>query len=509
MIFKSLIELLINSFIPKEDIIPLFTNFSEIEKIINFKNLKKYEYIYLNKENIHKILYDNETNIKIQSNIPEKNLGFLFYIILLIKYNPYIVNYIYEFNYIDNLNNYRKKCNNTLNNFILSLIIIELINNFRVADEVYDDIYENKLEIIYDENEKIKNDEIILNEYHLDKNDIKSNNIEEIYIKIIISLIKEEKLKDYEFSTNIFNQLDLQFINITQKMYEKLISIFNINNNYIQKYIISKIEDLYDEEKINFYFIILKYIFKNSIYIYDVPILLNTRNIIIKLIKSDLEKFSEININNNHLKEKIDFVIKILCNSDYYYNKYLDSKNIKIKQILKYYKSFFFVSKKSDIMLLEKSINNLNAEIEYIKYYKDLENAKKYNARTPLIYYLLEKDELNDNDEDDINECIMKWDELEKAIKNKKIKKMRRDYKEMLKNYFNNNYNKNILLNIFSKNEYKYFINEVNEYSKIDNKNIEENNYYDNSELSKEISKIKVNENDFNSTDEISHKTIK
>jgi hypothetical protein len=40
MIFKSLIELLINSFIPKEDIIPLFTNFSEIEKIINFKNLK-------------------------------------------------------------------------------------------------------------------------------------------------------------------------------------------------------------------------------------------------------------------------------------------------------------------------------------------------------------------------------------------------------------------------------------------------------------------------------------
>jgi hypothetical protein len=40
MIFKSLIELLINSFIPKEDIIPLFKNFSEIEKIIDFKNLK-------------------------------------------------------------------------------------------------------------------------------------------------------------------------------------------------------------------------------------------------------------------------------------------------------------------------------------------------------------------------------------------------------------------------------------------------------------------------------------
>ena len=499
MIFKSLIELLINSYFPKEDIIQLYTQFSEIEKITSLRSLQKYEYIYLNKVNIHKILYDQEKVIKIPSNIPENNINFLFYILLLIKHQPYITNYVYEFNYIENINNLRKKCNNELNAFILSLIIIELIYNYRNAEDYYDNKYEKQLEILEKENETIKNSYKIKNEYNLNQNDIKSNNIEDIYIQIIISLIKEDKLKDYEFSSNIFNQLDLQSINITEKIYEKLLTVFNSKNNYIQKYIISKFEDLYDEQKINFYFIILKYIFKNTIYIYNIPLLLNTRNTIIKLLKSDIDKFSEFNTNNPHLKKKIDFVLKKLFESDYYYNKYLNSKFTKIKQILKYYKTFCIKSKKQEIILLEKSINNLDEEIQYEKYYKDLEKAQRLNVRSPLINYILEKDELDNNDEDDINECIMKWDELEKAIKYKKIKKMKSGYKEMLKNYFNNNDNKKILLNIFNEDEYNYFINEVNVnvYPKIYNKIFDENNYNETT-FSKEISQIK--DSNINST---------
>ena len=486
MNYKSLIEFLINSFIPKEDIIQLYTQFSEIEQIISFKSLQKYEHIYFNKKNIHEILYVQEKVIKIPSNILENNINVLFYIILLIKHETSTTNYIYDFNYIKNINNLRNKCKNELNTIILSLIIIELINNYRNADDFYDTKYEKQLELLEKENETIKNNDTIIIKYNLNHEDIKYNNIEEIYIQIIISLIKEEKLKDYDFSSNIFNQLDLQSINLTEKIYNKLLSVFNINNNYIKRYIISNIEDLYDEHKINFYFIILKYIFKSSIYIYYIPLLLNTRNTIIKLLKSDINKFSEFNTINPHLKEKIDFVLKSLFDSDYYYNKYLSSKFVKIKQIIKYYKTFLKKSKKHDIILLEKSINNLDKEIQYEKYYKDLEKAQKLNLRSPLINYILEKDKLNNNDE------------LENAIKNKKIIKIKKSYKEMLNNIFNNNDNKTILLNIFTEDEYNFFINEVNVYPKIYNKIFDENNYYYETTFLKEISQIK--DSNLNST---------
>ena len=128
-----------------------------------------------------------------------------------------------------------------------------------------------------------------------------------------------------------------------------------------------------------------------------------------------------------------------------------------------------------------------------------MEKAQKLNLRSSLINYILEKDELDNNDEDDINECIIKWDELEKAIKYKKIKKMKSGYKEILKNYFNNNDNKKILLNIFTEDEYNYFINEVNVnvYPKIYNNIFDENN---NCETTFSIAISQIKDSNLNST---------
>ena len=127
--FNKVLELLLQSFIPTNDKISLISKFSQIESLLKLKMERKFEYIYLNKVNIHKILQENKNIIRIQKNFHEKNIANLFYIILLIKYQPNITNYIYEFNYIENLNNLRKNGQNILTNFILSMIVIELINN--------------------------------------------------------------------------------------------------------------------------------------------------------------------------------------------------------------------------------------------------------------------------------------------------------------------------------------------------------------------------------------------
>ena len=89
------------------------------------------------------------------------------------------------------------------------------------------------------------------NKYESKKEDININN----------NIINNKK------NYNIINQLELENINITKIMFDELSQILNSNKSYINEYIILKEKDLYNEKKINFYFILLKYILKNSIYI--------------------------------------------------------------------------------------------------------------------------------------------------------------------------------------------------------------------------------------------------
>ena len=194
MVLEILFEKLIELFIPTNGKTSIISKYSQIKKLGNSKSSKLYEFFYLNKDNIHQILYETENIIIIPSNIKEINFNQLFYLILLIKQQSLFTDFIYKFDYIKNINNFRKSNENILKSFILSMIIIELIKNYNLSDEYYDETYKSELDSISEENEKIKNDYLLSNKnnFNLEKNEIKNNDLEYIYSKIIYPLLRKK-----------------------------------------------------------------------------------------------------------------------------------------------------------------------------------------------------------------------------------------------------------------------------------------------------------------------------
>ena len=316
--------------INKDPGINLISNYNDIEKILKLNEREIIKFLYFNRINIHNILYNEDKLIPIKYDEKNNHLSYFFYLSLLIMENINIINYYFSIDYIKEIYKEKINKNNKYKLIIFSKFIIELINNYRGINEFYEN-ENNKLEFIKIENESknnIKNNIYIFKEIDLDINekDIKLKKIEEIYILIINALIKKRKFEDYEFTYNIINQLDLENINITYLMFKELYNILNSNEDYIIDYIIFNEEDLNNENKINFYYILIKYILKNPIYIYQISFLYQTRINIISIINSELKKLSKFNINDN-LRNKIDYIIEIILDTQYFYNKYLNFFN--------------------------------------------------------------------------------------------------------------------------------------------------------------------------------------
>ena len=80
---------------------------------------------------------------------------------------------------------------------------------------------------------------------------------------------------------------------------------------------------MYKKDNINFFFILLKYILKNPIYLYINPYLFKIRKTILSFIKSNKNLSRELNgLVDNNLKERFNYVIKKFVDSNYYYNQY-------------------------------------------------------------------------------------------------------------------------------------------------------------------------------------------
>ena len=119
-----------------------FSKTYDKEKIENLKDFEEFEsyygldksnlikFIYSNKDSIHHILYELEKIIEINIEQKEYGLSYYFYLCLLIEDNKNIINYIYSFEYIKNINERQKRNNNIYNKIIMSKIILELINNY-------------------------------------------------------------------------------------------------------------------------------------------------------------------------------------------------------------------------------------------------------------------------------------------------------------------------------------------------------------------------------------------
>ena len=318
IIFYTLVN---GKYIIKDDPIPnLLKQYSEIKNFYGIKNLTKF--LYYNYKNIHKILYEYDEIIRIEDTMLN-DLSFNFYLCLLIESETEIINYQYSIKYIDIFNLKKNNNDKKYYNIIISKIIIKLINNLKNCDN-----FDENKDGEYITNLENKNKEYIINNIYIFKeinldiniNDIYEINIDEFYFNIITALIKNDKLTDYEFANNILIQLDLENIDIpfNDKLFNKLLEVLDTNNNYIK--VINDINDLNDIKIINFYYLLFKYILKSSFYIYHIPLLYEAHIKIIDILKTN----KNISFTNQIIIERIEYIIRKLCDSDYYFNtKYL------------------------------------------------------------------------------------------------------------------------------------------------------------------------------------------
>lgn len=313
----------------KEDPISFLpNNFSDIKTILPLK--KSTQVFNFNKRKTHFILYVNDEIIEIKDR-PKNDLSFDYYLTLLIEDEPNLINYIFQINYVNNFSKLKKAKDGKYFNIIKSIIIIKYINNYKNSELENENIDYDAEPAIKEESENcIKNNIETIKEIFPNSkgDDIYEMSIEEIYTDIIIFIIKNKKLSDYEFCYDIVEQIDLEVIDLqfmeSERKFNKISEVLDPKNDFIKSYIIKNFEDIKDENRINFYFILLKYFLKSSIYIYHIPLLFQAHQKIIEFIK--IEDFSSITFENQSIKERFEYIIKAYSDLDYYYSIYLNKK---------------------------------------------------------------------------------------------------------------------------------------------------------------------------------------
>ena len=403
------------------------------------------KFIYFNRNWFHNVLYEREELIIIEFDEQKNNLYYCFYLDLLIMENPDIINYAYSLDFIKTINTERKKTSQKYKLIMFSKIILDLIGNYRETDE-YNEKEDNfELEEIGKENRLIiKNNIEIFKEIDLNFNedDILKKKIDVIYLEIINALIRSKKIEDFEYAYNVLEQLDLKNINLTKTIFEGL-----KNGKIYKDYEINNVEDLKDIKKVNFYYLFITFIFKTSIYIYNIPFLLKAQKFVIELIKQKKAKYIQGN-------KKLEYIILKIIDSKFYSIKFNENIYEILNEVLNYYEECFFETKIEDIKIIKDIMKNKN--IDYIRYLEDYDKAKKINERIPIINYIYNLDNKgNFRNEENFQKAMIKLDNFEKMIKERNIEK---EYGEMMANFIKDENNNKILSKILNKNEYDYFI---------------------------------------------------
>ena len=456
----------------KEKSIPQFQkDISLKEQILNFSYtsipLKKFDpilNILKNLDNISNNIYNiekifNILNYNILNNQKKRNLAKYFNIYLFIINNPAIIKNLNDIKLILEMNSYLNDIKNESDKYkkiIISKIILELINIYKENIKT-NDINDKIIEKIKNDNSYFfeKNFNILIKlKKNFNKENILSLKIEKIYRKSLLVLIKKYNYKKNENAYyNMAYQYEFDAINLSDAILTKIFDVLITKEYHIKKHIIKNIEDLFNINKINFYTLLLKYILKNPIYIYQIPFLLQTRKFILHFIKKELKKIFYLNINNN-IKDKLCFVINIITDSKYYFNKFINY--LKLKEIYDYYKEFCFKSKKKEIIFIENNIINNNVKIEDVNknIFEDFHIAKKMNERKLIIKYLFISKLVNY--EKELSNYFIDWDKLEQKINEKKFDKIDYNLKLNLSSYFLDENNKTELTKIFKRDIYNY-----------------------------------------------------
>jgi len=186
-------------------------------------------------------------------------------------------------------------------------------------------------------------------------------------------------------------------------------------------------------------------------------------------------------------QDSYDFFLK---ESIKFNEKEKNEKRNKLKELLDYYKTFFFDSKKKDISSIEYELRD-QGHLNYKINEPDFEKAKKLNDRISLINYLYKIKDGNKT-ESEIQDIIEKYNSLEKMIIERESLEdinIENETITQLFNYFNDKNNEKYLIRIFCKENYEFFLHNYN-------KNIEENkNTDENKNTEKNETRIKYQYN--------------
>ena len=234
----------------------LYFNMGIIEKILY--NIDEVIYFDFNDETNNFFLKINKEEIEIEQ---KNEIAFLFYISLLIKYNKNLLNFSFSIDLINRINLINNSIDesNIYKKLLISKIILELINYYK-SNQIFEE--KKSTEEIEVLNNKLIESDIHYFEdlgFEITQKDLKLKNIDIIYAKIINILLKLKKL-----TYKIIEELDLENINITLSMLNEISILFS-NESFINEYKLNTFDDLFDSKKVDFYYILFKYILKNSI----------------------------------------------------------------------------------------------------------------------------------------------------------------------------------------------------------------------------------------------------
>ena len=451
---------------PFTKILSELLKYKDIEEILNKKEKNALKFYYFNRKKISTILYDEEIQLDVDYFKDfikiEKDLSPLIYLYLLLNYNENSVDYIYSIDSIKQINDLQNDNKDKIyKKLIISKIILVLINNYKQTDN-YDEEEEEDLNKIEDDNNNFINKNInALNEigFEMDKKIFISKNIDEIYSEIIKNLIISKKFDDYNYIYNIVNELDLENINITKIIFDKIYETLD-NKSNSEYYMISNIDELIDEKKINFYYILFKYILKYSIYIYQNDFLKSMKKNILKIVKDDKLYHSLNNIKDLNFKERIQYTINIFTDSKYYSEKYINNKNNSELSLLS-------DTNLSSNNLLQTS-NNINSSFKNDSISKETSsNINEENQKSNIPYQILNKSsfifEINEkreikfilNDNIKIDDKVIAFDDLKSLHLPENDEKLQKSFEKFL-NFFSNF--KNLYINkVEHNNKLKIF----------------------------------------------------
>ena len=231
--------------------ISLISTYSELLEILNAIE-NKTKFFYLDKEEIYEIMYKEEEVIPIESKKYE--YSFLYYLSLIIEENKEMVNFNFGIDFIQEIDNENNNQENELQKLFVSRIILDLIYSYEGTEK------NEELKDIKEKNKSYIADNIkVFNKYDLKLENNEEISLGKLYLDILIELIKNKKLENYEFAYDILTKLDFEDIDINQNMFEELKNILD-DERYINDYKMINIEDFFVETKINFYYMLLEYI---------------------------------------------------------------------------------------------------------------------------------------------------------------------------------------------------------------------------------------------------------